>query len=262
MANVKTVTLPELPDGQSYIPMPDVVTEYLGSGYGKWDMDLVALADKSPRTVHSIFGYGLRQIGNDAATGAEKAEGADKATDSAKQAAMLKRITAVEDGTHVFGHGGGARLTTYLVVLRENVSAMLVRDCREKKGAADTLARADCETAYMMVCESVADQINKDRTGDDRTDADAVFGVMWPKITAEAESEAKRRDAASTASATYAGIADMITAATIQESAAAKEPKARAAKLTKDGELVNADTGGRLSNSDFAEAAKKVAESA
>lgn len=220
MVKEKTIALPMLPSDQFYCPMPRVVTEFLGSGFGKWELDLTTLAEYHLNTVHSSFCYGIRQIGNDAATTATIAKGAKKATDVAKQTAILKRITAIEDGSHVFGHGGGARLSTYLVVLREKISAALVTDCGEKKAAADKLARGDTETAYMLVCESIANKINKSRDSDSQTNADAVFGILWPRMIADAEVEAKRRDSTVDAVVSLAGIGDMLT------TAAAKEPKA------------------------------------
>ena len=116
------------------------------------------------------------------------------ATTSAKEgeselAACKRRNAEVIAGTYKPGQGGGARVDTYTIVLRESVVTAMVNNLAMKKGEAVKAAKDDSTVAYRLACDKVSESL-EGQTGE------SVFAVMWPKIEAHAKTEADRRDKA------------------------------------------------------------------
>lgn len=176
-----TVTLPALSNGRVYISIAETLPIKFGLEIGMVDF---SPADYSDATNDGLMSYGARQCGMDG--GAKSKE----TPDAVKRQGALDRIAAIKAGTHVFGkHGGGSRLSTYKVVLRENVLAALVK-IGFKKGDVTKDVTADAESAYHMVSAATAKEIGGKAT------MEAVQGIMWPKMERDAQAEATRRDKA------------------------------------------------------------------
>ncbi len=178
MARNETVTLPALSEGRVYISVAEALAVKLGCGVG---LRTFHPGDHTEAIRDGTYAYGLRQCGGDGG-----ALGKD-ASDADKKAGVTARCDAIDAGTHAYGAGGGgSRLSTLVVVMREKVAAAMV-GLGTKKVDADKAIRADIEAAYMTVAVAVAATI-PDST------PKAVFDIMWPKIEAESKAEAARRD--------------------------------------------------------------------
>lgn len=178
--NEKTVTLPVLPEGRVYISIARDLAVVLGCSAGA---RTVHPADHTDSIRDGTYAYGFRQCAGDGGALGKAASDADK------KAGVLARADSIDNGTHVYGAGGGgARLSTYIVVLRENVLTALVGIGR-KKGDVTKAVTTDPESAYMVVSMAMAKEI-------DGAEGQAVHAIMWPKVEAEAKVEAARRDKA------------------------------------------------------------------
>lgn len=180
MTDTKTITLPALPEGRSYVSIATGLTIVLGLGVGN---RAFVPGDHTDAIRDGTYAYGLRRCSMDG--GAMSAE----TPDTIKAQGVRDRADAIDAGTHAYGAGGGgSRLSTLTVVLREKiVQALTAIDV--KKGKAEKMARDDDKKAYMVACIAMA------KTIPDSTPK-SVFGIMWSKIEAESKTEANRRDKA------------------------------------------------------------------
>ncbi len=179
------ITLPVPTPGNVWRLVPVSLTVHVhGAGEVKTDYPLNFDPDKPDSISDALLASGLRQgfvryIGT-ATTSAQEGE--------TPKAACDRRFAEIVAGTYKPGQGGGARIDTYTVVLREFVVTVLVNNLHLKKGEAVKAAKEDSATAYRLACDKVAESI-------DGQDGESVFNVMWPKIEASAKTEADRRDA-------------------------------------------------------------------
>lgn len=178
------ITLPVPTPGNVWRQVPSSLTVHVhGAGEVKTDYPLGFEGDKaiSDTLLASAIRQGfVRYIGT-ATTSAQEGETPKDACD--------RRFAEIVAGTYKPGQGGGARIDTYTVVLRESVVTALVNNLHMKKGEAVKAAKDDSAVAYRLACDKVAESI-------DGQDGEAVFNVMWPKIEAHAKTEADRRDKA------------------------------------------------------------------
>lgn len=178
------ITLPVASLGNVWRQIPSsLVVHVHGAGEVKTDYPLGFEGDKaiSDALLASAIKQGfVRYIGT-ATTSAQDGESPKDACD--------RRFAEIVAGTYKPGQGGGARVDTYTLVLRESIVTALVNNLHLKKGEAVKLAKADSAAAYRQACDKVAESIDG-ATGED------VFGKMYPKIEAHAKAEAARRDKA------------------------------------------------------------------
>ncbi len=189
MANQKTetVTLPALPVGRCYVSIASEIVVRLACGAGQY---IVKPATHTESIVDGTYAYGFRQCAGDGG-----AMGKD-ASDDDKLAGVLKRAKAIDDGSHAYGAGGGgARLSTYVVVLREYVLSELVA-LGAKRGDVIKGVVKDPALAYIAVATVVADSMRKDVADKDKdkVTTESVLAVYWPKLCKRAKDEATRRD--------------------------------------------------------------------
>lgn len=188
MANQKpTVTLPALPAGRCYVSIASELIVRLACSAGSYT---IRPAKHTEAIVDGTYAYGFRQCAGDGG-----AMGKD-ASDNDKTAGVLKRAEAIDDGSHAYGAGGGgARLSTYTVVLRENVLAELIA-LGNKRGDVIKDVVKDPALAYVEVAESFANGLREDvaEADKDKVTTESVLAVLWPKLTAKSKTEAARRD--------------------------------------------------------------------
>ena len=180
----KTVTLPALPAGQVYRAIPTSVTFHIdGASKVKTDytFDLDGDSALSPLLLAASVRQGLVRFVGTATTSAKEGESEKEACD--------RRFAEMIAGTYKPGQGGGARIDTYTVVLRESVVTAMIQNLGMKKGEATKAAKDDASTAYLLACAKVAESID-DATGE------SVHAIMWPRLEAHAKTEADRRDKA------------------------------------------------------------------
>lgn len=183
------VSLPILPEGRVYVSIAADLAVILGCGVGPRTFHP---ADHTDAIRDGTYAYGLRQCGGDGG-----AKGAD-ATDAAKKAGVIARCDSIDAGTHTYGAGGGgASLSTIIVVLRENVLKELAA-IGKKKADVIKAVTASPENAFLMVSKVKADSMRADVADKDkaRVTTEAVHAILWPQIEQDAKVEADRRDKA------------------------------------------------------------------
>ncbi len=189
MVNQRTVILPVLPAGRVYIDIAETLTIKLGCSAGMRDF---APGSHTSAIRDGTYAYGLRQCGGDGG-----AKGAD-ASDADKKAGVIERCNAIDAGTHVYGTGGGgSRLSTFEVVLRENVLAELVKIGKKKTDVAKAVTTS-AEDAYLMVSTAKASAMRADTPDKDKAKVttERVHAILWPQEVEKAQEEATRRDKA------------------------------------------------------------------
>lgn len=184
---VETVTLPALPVGRCYVSIASELVIRLSCGAGNRTFKAAMHTDA---IVDGTYAYGLKQVTADGgALGTE-------ASDDDKKAGVLKRCDAIDSGSHAYGAGGGgARLSTYIIVLRENV-AMELSAIGMKMAEAKKITIADPVLAYRKVAEEKANSMREDAADKDKSKVttDIVLGILWANMCAESRKEADRRD--------------------------------------------------------------------
>ena len=186
MSKNETVTLPVPAPGNVYRQIPASISFHI-SGNSKVALDVTHNFDfEQPDCITDALVAAMVRQGDIRFVGT--------ATTSAKEGesekdAVIRRNEEIVAGDYQPGQGGGARLDTYTVVLRENIVTALVNNLGLKKGEAAKLVKDDSKAAYLSACAKRAESI-------DGQDADSIFAVMWPKMESHAKSEADRRDAA------------------------------------------------------------------
>ena len=186
MATSKTVTLPALPADEVYRAVKRAVDFHIdGAGKVKSDFRFEMDGDSalSPALLDASIRQGLIRYVGTATTSAKENESPKEACD--------RRFSEMVAGTYKPGSGGGARVDTFTLVLRESiVTAMLNNIGGLKKVDAVKAVKDDAKAAYLQACNKVAESI-------DGASGDDVFAKMYPKIEAHAAEEAARRDSAS-----------------------------------------------------------------
>lgn len=181
----QTVTLPALPSDQVYRAVPVGIDFHIdGATKVKSDYRFELDGDSalSPALLSAAIRQGLIRYVGTATTSAKEGETPKVACD--------RRFAEMVAGTYKPGSGGGARVDTYTLVLRESiVTAMLNNIGGLKKVDATKAVKDDAKAAYLQACNKVAESI-EGASGDD------VFAKMYPKIEAHATEEAARRDSA------------------------------------------------------------------
>ena len=180
----KNVSLPAIPTDQIYRAIPRSITFHVdGAGKVKQDYTFTMDGDTplSPVLLAASVRQGLVRFVGTATTSAKDGE--------SELEACNRRFAEMVAGTYKPGQGGGARVDTYTVVLRESIVTAMVNNLAMKKGDAVKAAREDGKAAYLLACAKVAESI-ENATGD------SVFSIMYPKIEAHAKIEADRRDKA------------------------------------------------------------------
>ncbi len=180
----KTVSLPPIPADQVYRAVPRSITFHVdGAGKVKNDYTFELDGDTalSPVLLAASVRQGLVRFVGTATTSAKEGE--------SELEACNRRFAEMVAGTYKPGQGGGARVDTYTVVLRESVVTALVNNLNMKKGEATKVTRENSKAAYRLACHKVAESI-------DDASGESVFDIMWPKIEAHATKEAARRDKA------------------------------------------------------------------
>ncbi len=189
MANSKTdtVILPALPAGRCYVSISSEIIVRLACGVGS---HTVKPGTHTEAIIDGTYAYGYRQCAGDGG-----ALGKD-ATDEAKAKGVIDRANAIDDGSHAYGAGGGgARLSTYVVVLREYVLAELI-SIGNKRGDVIKGVVKDPALAYIPVAEAKAiamraDVADKDK---DKVTTETVLAVYWLRLCKRAKVESARRD--------------------------------------------------------------------
>lgn len=149
----------------------------------KIDMNLRVDWDKlSESTRKGIIEYGLRQLLNDAHAAIALKDGDTEAEARTKraeiEAAVNKRLDALEAGTYRFGSGGGGkRVSAVEQALREIVEEIL-----RGKGMAAADAKAAARTP-----EATVRELSAKKAKESGEDAEALFTRNWSAIRGKAE---------------------------------------------------------------------------
>lgn len=149
----------------------------------KIDLNMDVDWDKFPAHIQKgIVEYGLRQLLNDAHAAIALKDGDSEAEAKTKraeiEAAVGKRLDALNAGTYRFGSGGGGkRVSAVEQALREIVEEIL-----RGKGMAAADAKAAARTPEATVRELSAKKAKE--TGEE---VDALFVRNWAAIKAKAE---------------------------------------------------------------------------
>lgn len=219
--NEKTVSLPMLPEGRVYISIADPLPIKFGLEIGMVDFH----PGKQTDSINDgMMAYGGRQCGMD---GGAKAK---ETPESEKRQGVLDRIDSIQDGTHVFGvGGGGSSLSTFKVVLRENVLKELVK-IGKKKADVTKAVTASPENAFLMVSATMADSIRADVADKDKAavTTESVHAALWPDMESDAKAEADRRDKAAGMISTSQSVRDKILALATAPKADESEQQAAA----------------------------------
>ena len=180
----KTITLPALPSDQVYRAIPVGIDFHIdGASKVKSDYRFEMDGDSalSPALLGAAIRQGLIRYVGTATTSAKEGESAKEACD--------RRFAEMVAGTYKPGSGGGARVDTFTLVLRESIiTAMLNNIGGLKKVDATKAVKDDAKAAFMLACNKVAEKV--DATGDE------VFAINWPQVEESSQAEANRRDSA------------------------------------------------------------------
>ena len=190
----KTISLPVIPSDQVYRAVPRSIKFHVdGAGKVKTDYTFTMDGDAalSPILLAASVRQGLVRFVGTATTSAKEGE--------SELEACNRRFAEMVAGTYKPGQGGGARVDTFTVVLRESVVTAVVQNLGMKKGDAVKATREDTKAAYLLACAKVAKDIKappKVVDGVELSPGESVFAIMYPKIEAHAKTEADRRDKA------------------------------------------------------------------
>ena len=180
-----TVTLPAPKIGNVYREIPASL-EFHIDGAGKVKTDYTFNLSELAENLLGAFirQGGIRFVGT-ATTSAKEDESPKEACD--------RRFAEIVSGEYKPGQGGGARVDTYTVVLRERVVVVAMNNLGLKKGEAVKAARDDAQGTFRLACDKVA-EMSKGQDGE--TTSEALFDLRWPQIEKGARVEADRRDKA------------------------------------------------------------------
>lgn len=179
------ITLPALPADQIYRAVPHTITFHIdGAGKVKQDYIFEFGGDNalSSLLLAASVRQGLVRFVGTATTSAKEGE--------SELEACNRRFAEMVAGTYKPGQGGGARVDTYTIVLRECVVQILRNNFPSmKKADVIKAVKENIESAFSTACAHVAESL------DGQSEQD-VFAARWPKIEAHAKVEATRRDKA------------------------------------------------------------------
>ena len=207
-----TVTLPALPEGRVYVSLREMFF-WNDSDLGKLEFKPGEAGDYMN---DGLYEYGCRQTTGDGGSSLQEGE--------SRAGGRKRRYDSVKDGSYRFGIGGGPRLTTLDIVLREQVKIRLLAAFPTMKGVdADKKAR-NPETAFRSItdAEAAADP-NKE------LNADSLFGMRWNPFLAWALDEAARRDTPQEAIVSTLSVSEQLAAYEAERAEQAKADKTEAA---------------------------------